>query len=68
VLDYLFLSRGQFEVEETLEMPYSQRRQQRGTEVAQQPTSVPAQEFPAAPNAVFPSDHLAVGAKLTLTL
>ncbi len=101
VLDYLFLSAGHFEVQETLEMPYPQqqrqqqrqKQQQQGRDggggggsggsspsgrrgrggspqpaaaVAQAPGSVSGSQFPPAPNAVYPSDHLAVGAKLKL--
>jgi CCR4-NOT transcription complex subunit 6 len=104
VLDYLWLSRGLFELTGALEMPYegavaaaaasgggsggerrgsrSPKRQQQQQQQQQRaalaagggeagapappalPSSVPRDAFPPAPNAVWPSDHLAVGGEL----
>jgi hypothetical protein len=61
-LDYLFLSAGDWEVAAVLSMPYAAG----GGAAARPPSSVPPDAFPAAPNAVWPSDHLAVGAELVL--
>lgn len=82
VLDYLFLSPGCFEVLSTLEMPYpwhpqaagadggsgsgSGQQRREGDAAPVPPSAVPLAALAPAPNAVFPSDHLAVGAELVL--
>ncbi|GBF89682.1 hypothetical protein Rsub_02852 [Raphidocelis subcapitata] len=63
-LDYLFLSAGDWEVAAVLSMPYAAGGGPGGG--ARPPSSVPVGAFGAAPNAVWPSDHLAVGAELVL--
>lgn len=54
-IDYIFLSKGDLNVLETLRMPYESDGLREAKHV----------KFHRIPNAVFPSDHLAVGATLS---
>jgi hypothetical protein len=78
-LDYLFLSAGHWQVLSTLDMPFPSQQQQGQGQHGQRPGgggltgahavppgSVSQAAFPPAPNAVWASDHVAVGAELEL--
>jgi CCR4-NOT transcription complex subunit 6 len=53
-LDYVFVSKGDWEVVSGLGMPY-------GADAPAEPADV---VFPPIPNEIYPSDHLAVGCRL----
>lgn len=59
-LDYIWLSRGHWEVQSTLEMPYSEPAE------AGPPGGISKQELGTCPNKQQPSDHLAIGCEAAL--